>query len=82
MGNKDKFKDENSEASLTTESAVKAVKEVALPIPAAPVKRFTFEQWATHAGVKESHKSGLRAFCKNTDKLRTMEEWEKVFSGY
>lgn len=58
------------------------VKEIVLPVPAAPVKRFTFEQYAVQKGVKEHHKSGMRAFCKNPDKLRTIEDWNKAFENY
>lgn len=51
-------------------------------IPALPTKRFTFEQWAGNRMIKEHHKSGLRTFCGNPNKLRTMEEWDKAFEQY
>jgi hypothetical protein len=57
-------------------------REIPVVVPALPVKRFTFEQWAAQAGVKDQHKSGLRAFCKNTDKLRTIEDWYIIFENY
>lgn len=47
-----------------------------------PVKRFSFEQWAARRGVKEHHRGGLRAFVKNPNKYRTLEEWDKCFVGY
>jgi hypothetical protein len=58
------------------------VKEEVIPVPAAPVKRFTFEQWAVQKGLKEHHKAGMKAFCKNPNKLRTVEDWDKAFEGY
>lgn len=62
--------------------ALKMPKEVAVPVPAAPVKRFTFEQYAVQRMIKEHHKSGLMAYCKNPNKLRTLEEWDKAFENY
>ena len=39
------------------------VEEVAAVVPPAPVKRFTFDQWFTQRGLKDHHKSGIKAFC-------------------
>jgi hypothetical protein len=64
-------------------SIVEPKVEAVLPVPATPEKRFTFDQWAAQkVTVKEHHKSGLKSFCKNPNKLRTMNEWDKVFESY
>lgn len=49
---------------------------------AKPVKRYSFDQWASRRAVKERHRGGLRAFVKNPGKHRTLEEWDKCFVGY
>lgn len=74
--------------------AKKEVKAVEAPKPAPatkPVvrqrrkkapKQLTFEQWAKQRNIKDSHKGGLRAFCKNVKKNRTLEDWDEVFKAY
>ncbi len=47
-----------------------------------PGKRYTFTQWAVRRGKKPHHQPGLRAFVKNPNKPRTIEEWDKLFETY
>jgi len=47
-----------------------------------PVKRYSFDQWASRREVKARHRGGLRAFVTNPRKHRTLEEWDKCFIGY
>jgi hypothetical protein len=67
-----------------TKSAPKkaAKKEVAKAAPTKPARRYSFEQWASRRGVKAHHRGGLRAFIKNPDKPRTLEDWDACFKGY
>jgi len=59
-----------------------AKKEVVKAAPAKPARRYSFEQWASRRGVKAHHRGGLRAFTKNPDKPRTLEDWDACFKGY
>jgi len=64
-------------------AAPKAAKKVAAKAaPAKPSRRYSFEQWASRSGVKAHHRGGLRAFIKNPDKPRTLEDWDACFKGY
>lgn len=47
-----------------------------------PVRRVSFEQWASRRSIKDSHKAGLRAYVKNPNVPRSLEMWDKVFSDY
>ena len=64
--------------------ADKKVSAPAKPVPVktAPVKRYSFVQWAARNGVPAHHRGGLRAFVTNVSKHRTLEEWDKCFEGY
>ena len=52
------------------------------PKKARPARKFSFEQWAKRKGVKAHWMAGLRAYCSNPHKARTLEEWEKCFKDY
>ncbi len=45
-------------------------------------RRYTFTQWAVRRGKKPQHQPGMKAFVKNPDKPRTIEEWDKLFVTY
>jgi len=68
---------------VVTKAAPKAAKkEVVKAAPVKPARRYSFEQWASRRGVKAHHRGGLRAFTKNPDKPRTLEDWDACFKGY
>lgn len=60
----------------------KAATKVAVKAAPKPSRRYSFEQWASRRGVKAHHRGGLRAFIKNPDKPRTLEDWDACFKGY
>ena len=84
--------EEKSLSEVTNKAAFKAPKKAApkkaakkVAAKAAPVKpsrRYSFEQWASRRGVKAHHRGGLRAFIKNPDKPRPLEDWDACFKGY
>lgn len=85
--------EEKSLSDVTKKAAFKAPKKKAAPKKAAkkaapkkaavkPSRRYSFEQWASRRGVKAHHRGGLRAFIKNPDKPRTLEDWDACFKGY
>jgi len=92
---KEEFKvveEEKSLSEVTKKAAFKAPKKSA-PKKAAtkkaapkaavkPARRYSFEQWASRRGVKAHHRGGLRAFIKNPDKPRPLEDWDACFKGY
>ena len=71
--------------SVEKKAAFKAApkkRKAAPKPPAKPVKKYSFEQWASRRGVKSHHRAGLRAFITNSTKHRTLEEWDACFIGY
>jgi hypothetical protein len=69
---------------VQTAVSPEAVEQVlAAELPAKPEKKITFAQFvARNASIKKHHASGLRAFVKNPDKLRTEKEWQRVLQNY
>ena len=45
-------------------------------------RRYSFTQWAVRRGKKPQHQPGMKAYVKNPDKPRTIEEWDKLFLTY
>ncbi len=70
----------------TPAKVVKEVAGVQIDVTPAqkvvPNRRYTFTQWAVRRGVKTRHQPGMRAFIKNPNKPRTIEEWDKLFVTY
>ncbi len=50
--------------------------------PVVAGRKYSFNHWAAARGKKLHHIPGLRAFCKDHNKHRTIEEWDKVFKSY
>ena len=74
------------EAAPEPEKIVVEVSGVQIDVTPAqkivPGKRYTFTQWAVRRAKKPHHQPGLRAFVKNPNKARTIEEWDKLFEKY
>lgn len=71
------------EAPKKARRTKKAKKSSPIPVPITiKVKRYSFEKWAARRGVKSHHRPGLKAYVKNVNKLRTLEEWDECFKGY
>lgn len=70
----------------TPPKVVKEVAGVQIDVTPAqkivPNRRYNFIQWAVRRGVKTRHQPGMRAFVKNPNKPRTIEEWDKLFETY
>ena len=47
-----------------------------------PPKTYSFDQWASCKGVPKHHRRGMRAFVKNPNRQRTLEQWDACFIGY
>lgn len=50
--------------------------------PKRRVRGLSLAQYAAQRQVKRHHLGGMRAFIKNPDRVRTLEEWDKVFRDY
>lgn len=57
-------------------------KKEPLPRRVKPPKLYTFEQWVKMRSIKTQHVGGLRAYCPNVKKSRTLEDWDECFRGY
>lgn len=82
----DETKTDTTEKSKASKSSKKTTKMTA-PAPVAvkvaqPTKRYSFDQWAARRGVPKRHRGGLRAFVKNPNRVRTLEDWDKCFENY
>jgi hypothetical protein len=71
-----------------SKKAKKATK-VEPPVVAAPlaaprkkVRLFTFEQWASRRNVAKHHLGGMKAFVADSQKPRTLEDWDAAFDAY
>lgn len=78
---KDSKKSESSQAKTVKKEAPAPSFKKSRP-KARPARKFSFDQWAKRKGVKPHHMAGLRAYCSNPHKPRTLDEWEKVFVNY
>lgn len=66
--------DERVTNPRTTKSAVR--------VNAKAAKRVTFDVYARRKLIKKTHIPGMRAFTKNPNVPRTLEEWDKFFESY
>lgn len=70
----------------TTNRVVKEFAGVQIDVtPAQKIvsnRRYTFIQWAVRRGKKPQHQPGMKAYVRNPDKPRTIEEWDKLFVTY
>lgn len=51
------------------------------PFARAP-RKVSFDVWAKTRGVKDHHKGGMKAFIKNPDVPRILEEWDRLLKNY
>lgn len=86
--NSDQSKKESEMVTEPVESEValkelnKPKKEVQIVAPKKVEKAYSFEQWAKRRGVPKHHHGGMRAFVKNPNKSRSLEQWDKLFANY
>lgn len=45
-------------------------------------KRMNFDSYARRKGFKPTHIPGRKAYCKNPNIPRTLEEWDAFFKAY
>jgi hypothetical protein len=79
----EKTKEDSKEDKPFVVKATK--KEKVRPSPVVmlkPQKLYSFDQWATRRGVPTHHRGGMRAFVKQPDKQRTLEQWDECLKGY
>lgn len=78
-------KSKSDELDMTEEAVLPAPKETKKVIVhkvQRPVRRVSFEQWASLRNIKQSHKGGMRAFVPNPEIPRSIQDWDKLFESY
>lgn len=57
-------------------------KKSAVGVVAQVEKKMTFDRYAKRKGVKATHLAGMKAYCKNPNTPKTVEQWDEVFKAY
>lgn len=57
-------------------------KKESRPSPSKFVKKYTFDQWASRRDIPKHHRGGMKAYMKDSYRMRTLEEWDSALVGY